>query len=401
MNKILFLMISVNLFGFDNPCFERRNWEEVQCSFKKITSQAYKVAGEMQLSKNMSKREYDQEYNETKRLNGISLRKHNIQSFQWNIKTYKSNLEITKNNIKIFERRVENMNSIIKSYDVEAKSSSNKSESAYSKYKKRFVKWWNNDLKDSFKAAQIKMNQYLKENDLKTIEEIDLPKYTDGQKQREIKKKNAIKNLEAEIASEESNIKSANSDILKYLDLIVHSEEMIAKWNKEIIDLNEKEQDFESIEAEYAQYDKEGGEILNEISGDISSFFEDKNLNECQKACVVKCTTASYLTHQFGINNGVVDLSSGNNGVNTGIQEHGSFGLMMKERIGVCFDYAMLYTKLAVKNGLNAKSLESVRYKDKNGLDTGHAFNSVEIDGVKYLSEPQQSTCTFGLIPSS
>ncbi len=401
MKKLLLLMISVNLFGFENPCFEKRNWEEVQCSFKKSNNKAYKISGEMVLSKEKSRREYDEEFNETARINGISLRKHNIGNFKSNIENHKSNLEITKSNIKVFEKRISRIEEIIKSYSVEVKEPQSEEESTYSKYKKRFMRWWNNDFKKSFKSTQQKINKYLKENDFKTFKEIDLPKYSDGIKERELKKKNAISKLNKEIASEKKNLLSAQSDIKKYNDLILHSKEMISQWEEEIVDFEKGRIEVDEIKAEYAKHDSEGEVIFNKMSGDIKNFFDENELNDCQKACVVKCTTATYLTHEFGMSDELVDLSSGTNGVNTGIQMHGSFGLMMKERVGVCFDYAVLYTRLAVKNGLRAKSLQSIRYKDKNGLDTGHAFNSVEIDGKRYISEPQQSTCNFGLIPSS
>ncbi len=382
-------MMSMNLLSFDNPCFERRNWEEATCSFRENKSQAFQAREELKLSEfNNSERQRNE--------NIIENHRGNIKTFTNNLDIYESNIKGYKNNISIFEDKIKDLQEVLASYEIEDTSTPTKTESFYADMKKRFSRWWNNDFRDSFENARIKLNKYLEENDLDTVKKINLPKYNDGEKERKSKKELAIKNLKLEIKSHEKNIERINSDILIAKDNIVREKELIKKWKQEIIDLSDKTMTPEEINQKFAKYEEDGVSILNEISDDISDFTNNKNLNDCQKACLLKCTTSEYLTHEYYAGDDMVAFSyGGDDGVSTGIQEHGSFGLMLKERVGVCFDFSVLYQKLADKNGVNSKSIDSIRFKGKDGLETGHAFNTVEIDGKLYKSEPQSSRCEF------
>jgi hypothetical protein len=97
-----------------------------------------------------------------------------------------------------------------------------------------------------------------------------------------------------------------------------------------------------------------------------------KKLSDCQKACVVKCITANYLTYEHSKKTGI-NQDSACQAANTGK--------------GVCRSFSNLADHL----------MDSVGLKSQSRASDGHAFNKVFINNKWVYLEPQDAQCRFSL----
>lgn len=98
---------------------------------------------------------------------------------------------------------------------------------------------------------------------------------------------------------------------------------------------------------------------------------QGKQLSSCQKACVVKCITANYLTWTETKNPGPAT---------------GSPCQVANSGKGECWAFASLADDLNDHLGLKSQSVANV----------GHAYNKIKFGNKWYYSEPQDSSCRFG-----
>ncbi len=95
-----------------------------------------------------------------------------------------------------------------------------------------------------------------------------------------------------------------------------------------------------------------------------------KPLSSCQKACVVKCVTANYITYEHSNKTGI-NQDSACQAANSGK--------------GVCRAFSNLADNLMDGLGLKSNSISS----------NGHAYNKVQFNNKWYYSEPQDPECRF------
>lgn len=95
-----------------------------------------------------------------------------------------------------------------------------------------------------------------------------------------------------------------------------------------------------------------------------------KKLSDCQKACVVKCITANYITYQHSGKTGI-NQDSACQAANTGK--------------GVCRSFSNLADHL----------MDSVGLKSQSRASDGHAYNKVLLNGRWVYAEPQDAVCRF------
>ncbi len=378
MKKYVLLLMSISLFSFENPCFEDRNWEEVVCEFEENNEVAYQIDRN---SKNNGKIYSEDDFQK----NAILSMKKSLEISKGNIEIHKNNIPIFENNIKLFTARLNVLTKAVEIYE----NKPTKDEGYFSQFRRSFSDWLNNDFSKAVKKIQNQMNEYFKENEVTFLEDVDIVQFIDG-----TQKKKYIDGIKSEIHKEEVKIKKQEAEIERARKEIVSLQNQIVELEESLKNNNSGSLSKEEIISNIRKQNLEGDEIYKKIAEDLKKFNYSKSLNECQKACVVKCTTATYLSHEDLDPNGGVIIESTDK-VTTGIQAHGSFGLMMKERVGVCYDFSTLYSKLALELGVNASRVSSVRFLSENGVDTGHAFNEVKIDGNFFKAEPQNTECKF------
>lgn len=95
-----------------------------------------------------------------------------------------------------------------------------------------------------------------------------------------------------------------------------------------------------------------------------------KKLSDCQKACVVKCITANYLTYEHSNKTGI-NQDSACQAANTGK--------------GVCRSFSNLADHL----------MDSIGLKSQSRSSEGHAYNKVFLNGRWFYAEPQDAVCRF------
>lgn len=94
-------------------------------------------------------------------------------------------------------------------------------------------------------------------------------------------------------------------------------------------------------------------------------------LSSCQKACVVKCVTANYITY---------DSNYGDSGIN-----RDSPCQIANSGKGVCRAFSNMADHLLDSIGIESRSIAS----------KGHAYNRVKLNNKWYYLEPQLSDCQF------
>lgn len=109
---------------------------------------------------------------------------------------------------------------------------------------------------------------------------------------------------------------------------------------------------------------------LSRLSRYTQKIVNRKPLSSCQKACVVKCVTANYITYEHSNKTGI-NQDSACQAANSGK--------------GVCRAFSNLADNLMDGLGLKSNSVSS----------NGHAYNKVQFNNKWYYSEPQDSECRF------
>lgn len=112
------------------------------------------------------------------------------------------------------------------------------------------------------------------------------------------------------------------------------------------------------------------GGRLGRLKNYTRRIVERRKLTDCQKACVVKCITANYITYAHS-NRGGINQDSACQAANSGR--------------GVCRAFSNLADHLMDDLGLYSQSRSS----------PGHAFNKIYLNNRWYYGEPQDSECRF------
>lgn len=119
-----------------------------------------------------------------------------------------------------------------------------------------------------------------------------------------------------------------------------------------------------------AQYCFGNQSNLSRLSRYTKQIVDRKPLSACQKACVVKCVTANYITYEHSNKTGI-NQDSACQAANSGK--------------GVCRAFSNLADHLNDGLGLKSNSVSS----------NGHAYNRVQLNNRWYVSEPQDPECRF------
>ncbi len=109
---------------------------------------------------------------------------------------------------------------------------------------------------------------------------------------------------------------------------------------------------------------------LSRLSRYTNGIVNRKALSSCQKACVVKCVTANYITYEKS-NKGGINQDSACQAANSGK--------------GVCRAFSNLADHLLDGLGLKSNSIAS----------QGHAYNKVQFNNKWFYLEPQDPECRF------
>jgi hypothetical protein len=112
------------------------------------------------------------------------------------------------------------------------------------------------------------------------------------------------------------------------------------------------------------------GGRLGRLKNYTRRIVNQRRLSPCQKACVVKCITANYITYAHS-NRGGINQDSACQAANSGK--------------GVCRAFSNLADHLMDDLGLQSQSRSS----------EGHAFNKIYLNNRWYYGEPQDSECRF------
>lgn len=96
-----------------------------------------------------------------------------------------------------------------------------------------------------------------------------------------------------------------------------------------------------------------------------------KPLSACQKACVVKCVTANYITY---------DANYGEDGIN-----RDSPCQTANSGKGVCRAFSNMADHL----------LDSLGFESRSVASNSHAYNRVKLNNKWYYIEPQDAECRF------
>ena len=110
---------------------------------------------------------------------------------------------------------------------------------------------------------------------------------------------------------------------------------------------------------------------LSRLTNYTQRIINKRKLSSCQKACVVKCVTANYITYDKNYKESGINKDSPCQAANSGR--------------GVCRAFSNLADHLMDSVGLVSRSVAS----------KGHAYNRIKVNKKWYYMEPQDPECRF------
>ena len=115
---------------------------------------------------------------------------------------------------------------------------------------------------------------------------------------------------------------------------------------------------------------KHGSELRNAIVDDLRSVIREQKLNDCQKACIVKCASSNILTYQYNF-----------------MTRFGPIDRAYEQGTGICTEFQQVADDLGAELGVNMQYASGFN----------HHFNWFYINGQWVLGEPQNNDCKFFL----